>query len=63
MAACRGGFSVVGFDIDTRKTEALNAGLSYIDADPSAALKAHIDAGRQHRAGQRTQGGVRCHGH
>ena len=46
MAACRGGFRVVGFDIDARKTQALNTGASYIDAVPSSVLQSHIEAGR-----------------
>ncbi len=46
MAACRGGFNVVGFDIDASKTAALNAGASYIDAVPSSVLQAHVSAKR-----------------
>ena len=38
MAVCRAGFSVLGFDIDSRKTDALNAGRSYIDAVPVSKL-------------------------
>lgn len=48
-AAARAGFRVVGFDIDDKKTTALNAGSSYIDAVSSAELEEHI-AGEVFRA-------------
>jgi UDP-N-acetyl-D-glucosamine dehydrogenase len=42
MAVAKAGFPVVGFDIDARKTEALNNGMSYIDAVRSETLKGHL---------------------
>lgn len=46
ITIARNGFSVTGFDIDPAKIVALDAGKSYIDAVPDAALKAESDAGR-----------------
>ena len=48
LAAAAGGarFSVVGFDIDEAKVEALRAGRSYIDAVSGAALRRLVDAQR-----------------
>lgn len=49
-AACaRAGFSVVGFDIDEAKTDALNSGASYIDAVTSEELAEHV-AGKRFEA-------------
>ena len=45
-AVARGGFAIVGFDIDPEKTAKLNAGNSYIPAVPSAALADLIAAKR-----------------
>jgi UDP-N-acetyl-D-glucosamine dehydrogenase len=39
MTFCRGGFRVLGFDIDTAKAAALNRGESYIGHIPSAEVK------------------------
>ena len=38
VAAARGGFPVTGFDVDPSKIEKIEAGRSYIDAVPDAAL-------------------------
>lgn len=46
MAIAKAGFPVVGFDIDAAKTEALNAGTSYIDAVRCDTLKGHLAAGK-----------------
>ncbi len=46
MAVCNSGFRVTGFDIDSRKADALNGGLSYIDAVPSALLLEQVKAHR-----------------
>jgi UDP-N-acetyl-D-glucosamine dehydrogenase len=40
------GNSVVGFDLDQKKVEALNAGKSYIQHIPSDKIKAHVDGGK-----------------
>ncbi len=46
-AACaRGGFQVVGFDIDEAKTATLGKGISYIDAVASEELSGHVAAKR-----------------
>ena len=45
-AVARGGFAIVGFDIDPEKTAKLNAGNSYIPAVPSTALADLIAAKR-----------------
>lgn len=45
-ATARGGFRVVGFDIDPAKMEALNAGRSHIDAVTSEELAGHLRANR-----------------
>ncbi len=46
-AACaRGGFQVVGFDIDETKTTALGKAISYIDAVTSDELAGHVAAKR-----------------
>jgi UDP-N-acetyl-D-glucosamine dehydrogenase len=45
MATAKAGFPVVGIDVDTTKTEALNKGLSYIDAVRSDTLKSHLSSG------------------
>lgn len=39
MTFCRGGFRVLGFDIDVKKAEALNRGESYIGHIPGAEVK------------------------
>ena len=44
MAIAKAGFPVIGFDVDAAKTDALNHGLSYIDAVKSETLKLHISA-------------------
>jgi UDP-N-acetyl-D-glucosamine dehydrogenase len=44
MAACAGGFPVVGFDVDPSKPIKLNAGQSYIDAVTSEDLAKHVGA-------------------
>ncbi len=41
-----GGFTVVGFDVDERKCEAINRGESYVQDVPSATVKALVDDGR-----------------
>ncbi|HUH48986.1 MAG TPA: nucleotide sugar dehydrogenase [Mycoplana sp.] len=46
MTIARNGFSVTGFDIDPAKIVALDAGRSYIEAVPDAALNAESEAGR-----------------
>ncbi|WP_246723569.1 nucleotide sugar dehydrogenase [Rhizobium sp. ARZ01] len=46
ITIARNGFDVTGFDIDPAKIVALDAGKSYIDAVPDAALKAESEAGR-----------------
>src|SRR5262245_51318412 len=43
-AIARGGFRVLGFDIDPEKPVLLNRGESYIPAVQSAELKGHVDA-------------------
>jgi UDP-N-acetyl-D-glucosamine dehydrogenase len=45
-AAARGGFRAIGFDIDDKKVEQLNAGRSYIEAVPSEQIGEHIAAGK-----------------
>jgi len=40
------GFTVTGFDIDSRKVDALNAGKSYIGHIPSEKIARHIDSGK-----------------
>lgn len=44
-ASAEAGFKTIGFDIDAEKSSRLNAGISYIEAVPSADLKRHIDGG------------------
>jgi len=39
---CTQGFAVTGFDIDTRKVDALNAGKSYIGHIPSEQIASHV---------------------
>jgi UDP-N-acetyl-D-glucosamine dehydrogenase len=46
VAASRGGFSAIGFDIDEKKTATLNSGTSYIAATSSAKLQELIQARR-----------------
>lgn len=46
MTIARNGFSLTGFDIDPAKIVALDAGRSYIEAVPDAALNAESEAGR-----------------
>ena len=41
----RAGFKVLGFDIDQKKTDALNAGESYIGHIPSDAVKSCVNSG------------------
>lgn len=43
MAGSRGGFKTIGFDIDTTKTDEINAGRSYIDSVESQQLKKLVD--------------------
>ena len=43
---CAAQFTVVGFDIDTRKVKQLNAGRSYIKHIPASVIKENIKAGR-----------------
>lgn len=45
-AAARGGFSVLGFDVDPTKISLLAKARSYIDAVDDAQLRGHIDAKR-----------------
>jgi UDP-N-acetyl-D-glucosamine dehydrogenase len=45
-ATARGGFRVLGFDIDPEKPALLNRGESYIPAVSPDELKRHVDAGR-----------------
>ncbi len=42
----KAGFSVIGLDVDSEKTSALNAGSSYIPDVPSAELKSVVDSGK-----------------
>jgi UDP-N-acetyl-D-glucosamine dehydrogenase len=37
---------VIGFDVDQKKVDALNAGKSYIQHIPAEKIKAHVDAGK-----------------
>jgi UDP-N-acetyl-D-glucosamine dehydrogenase len=46
MAVAKGGFNVIGFDIDEAKTKALNECKSYIDAVKSEVLAGHVSARR-----------------
>lgn len=46
MAIARGGFSVMGFDIDPGKITALNGGSSYIEAVPDQVLAGELKAHR-----------------
>ena len=39
---CHAGFNVIGFDIDQKKINSLNQGISYIDAVPSPELKDYV---------------------
>jgi len=43
---CAAQFTVVGFDIDTRKVKQLNAGRSYIKHIPASLIKENIKSGR-----------------
>lgn len=43
---CQAGFAVVGFDVDARKTEALNRGESYIRHIPSELIAGFVEGGR-----------------
>lgn len=45
MEFCRNGFQVIGFDIDTNKTDCLNRGESYIHHIPSEEVKETADSG------------------
>lgn len=45
-ATARGGFRVIGFDIDPDKPVLLNRGVSYIPAVSADELKRHVDGGR-----------------
>src|SRR5262249_25053919 len=42
----RAGFTVTGFDVDSRKIDEISAGRSYIPDVSAADLAAHVDAGR-----------------
>ncbi|MBN7762748.1 nucleotide sugar dehydrogenase [Nitratireductor aquibiodomus] len=46
VAAAKAGYSVVGLDVDQAKVEKLNAGESYIEAVPEAALREQLEVGR-----------------
>ncbi|MFD1327608.1 nucleotide sugar dehydrogenase [Mycoplana ramosa] len=46
ITIARNGFAVTGFDIDPAKIVALDAGRSYIEAVPDAALRTESEAGR-----------------
>ncbi len=46
IAACDAGLSVVGFDIDAKKTDALTRGESYIKHIPGALTRTLADSGR-----------------
>jgi UDP-N-acetyl-D-glucosamine dehydrogenase len=46
IAAARGGFATIGFDIDPAKAVQLNKGESYIAAVPSAELSKFVSVGR-----------------
>ncbi len=46
VATARAGFATTGFDVDPKKPEHLNAGISHIDAVPSEDLAGHVKAGR-----------------
>jgi UDP-N-acetyl-D-glucosamine dehydrogenase len=50
-AVARGGFRVLGFDIDESKVELINAGTSYIEAVPTEDLAAHVTAGKLRATG------------
>lgn len=42
---CDEGFKVTGFDVDRKKVDLLNKGVSFIEHIPSEAIKKHVDAG------------------
>ena len=46
MEFARAGFKVLGFDVDTRVVDALNAGRSHVQDVPSAQLAEQVTAGR-----------------
>ena len=46
MAFCDAGIQVVGFDLDTDKTNALNNGVSHIEDIPNESLKKSIASGQ-----------------
>ncbi|HBF31245.1 nucleotide sugar dehydrogenase [Rhizobium sp.] len=46
MSIARAGFTVMGFDIDASKIDAIEAGKSYIEAVPEHILQAEYEAGR-----------------
>ena len=46
MEFCKAGFPVIGFDVDDRKTEALNKGESYIHHIPAAKVGDLVKSGR-----------------
>jgi UDP-N-acetyl-D-glucosamine dehydrogenase len=46
VAFAEAGFHVTGFDVDSRKVEAIRAGRSYIPDIPTARLAAQVEAGR-----------------
>ena len=45
LTFAEGGFPVLGFDVDARKVERLNAGGSYIDHVPASRVAALVDSG------------------
>jgi UDP-N-acetyl-D-glucosamine dehydrogenase len=42
----RAGFKVTGFDVDVRKVDGINSGVSHVKDVPDSALKPHVDSGR-----------------
>lgn len=46
VAFAEAGFRVTGFDVDTRKTDSINAGVSYIPDIETQRMKAQVDNGR-----------------
>ena len=42
----KSGANVVGFDLDSNKTEAINCGESYIEHIPNESVRIQLDCGR-----------------
>jgi UDP-N-acetyl-D-glucosamine dehydrogenase len=42
----RAGFRVTGFDVDVRKVDGINSGVSHVKDVPDSALKPHVDSGK-----------------